>query len=1000
MNKVAIPFFVVGLSCMPMLLVGQTPPTNAGHIRCMTYEWDQARRAANPKLGTTEDFENWMAKELSKPLSPGSQTKVTASRVIPTVVHVIYSNATENISTGMIQSQIDILNEDFQRLNPDAVNTPPAFVPAAANCDIEFCLAQIDPLGNATTGIDRVSMAGSPFSMATIDATIKPATIWDPNQYFNIWVCNMSGGLLGYAQFPEAASLAGIGTGNGAANTDGVAILYASVGRPPFNTFGGPYNLGRTATHEIGHWLGLRHIWGDGNCAATDYCADTPPSGGPNFGCPAGIATCGPVQMVQNYMDYTDDNCMNVFTQNQKSRMDVVLGSSIRRASLLSSSVCSLSPAISFFSATTTMTENSTSGTSGCRGYQDINIVLRIGGPPTGAATVTMTVVSQTLTAGVDYQVMTGAVVFPNGVTGNRNFVLRIFDDASVEAIENLVLGFTISGATNAYIGSIPQHTLTLNDNDLGPTLSGTTTLLNETFEAGGAGWVSQNGGGINQWLVAGTNGLMTGTRSCYVSRNATALQYTNTATSASALRSPLINATGYTGLTVSFQYKSVGESGYDYGVLAYSLNGTTYTAIAGTPTGPFVAVSANTNYTIALPTILDNSSFYLGWIWGNDNTLGTNPPFAIDNVTLTARAPLPVENTLSSTNTEYLGPFSTVYWYDNATGDVMLSVNNNTAWDYGCTSVTINRAGTGAVLYIDPVIAYALTTKTFLVTPANNNPTGSYKVRLYYRANEILGWETATGQLRANINVAKTGGPIANITPATPNANGPTNYYGTGTARGIYNGSDFYVEADFTTGFSGFGAGIQNPGSLPATFLDIEAQWDGLDAVVNWSNGELPSLKNFVVERRVDNGEFSAVASVPGSGENLNAGEYEYRDAQIGESSFSSLSYRIRTVDFDGNGLISEIVKLQASTLQEISIAPNPFDHDLQLRFGLAQSSKVSIQIFNGLGEQITSLEMSGKAGSNFLDLSDWVRGASGLYFIKVNAAGQTHILKALKQD
>lgn len=967
-------------------------------IRCGTYEWDMQRRAQNPKIGSTEDFEKWMQAELQHRRDNPDLFKTNATRVIPTVVHVIYSNAGENISTAMVQSQIDVLNEDFQRLNADTTNTPVGFRSVAANCDVEFCLAQIDPNGNPTTGIDRISMAGSPFSMATIDNTIKPATIWNPNNYFNLWVANIGGGLLGWAQFPEAGTLAGIGTGNGAANTDGVVILYASVGRPPANTFAGPYNLGRTATHEVGHWLGLRHIWGDGNCTVDDFCNDTPTSDASNFGCPTTHVSCTTTDMVQNYMDYTDDACMNIFTRDQKARIDVVLGGSIRRASLLTSGVCNLSPSISFVSGTATYTESSATGTIGCRGYTDISIPLRIGGPPTGAATVTMNVVSQTLTPNVDYQVIVGSVVFPNGVTGNQNFRLRLFDDASVEGAENIVLGFTISGPTDAYAAAPLQHTITLNDNDLGPGLAGSTTILSEDFESGAAGWTSLSGGGNNQWLVAGTNGGMTGARSAYVSRNGSANSYTVTSTSTSVLRSPLINATGLSGMQLSFDFKCNGETGYDFGYLAYSTNGTTFTPFDGTSSAPFVAQATPINYSVALPAILDNTSFYLGWIWTNDNSIGNNPPFTVDQINLTAQAPIQVENVLASTNTEYLGPFSTAYWYDNATGDIMLSINNNTAWDYGCTAVTIDRAGTTATPYISALNPYFVTSKTFTVTPANNNPSGAYTIRLYYRGNEISGWETATGQNRASITIAKTGGPISNITPATPLANGPTNYYGQNPITSAYNGTDFWVEADFATGFSGFAAGIEDPGSLAELFFNVKASWEGNDGILVWNIGGIENLREFQIERLDDNGSFRQIATMNGNGQNQNSGSYNFRDLNLAASGFAESRYRIRAQAFDGTVHYSQIVSLNAFGNGTISIFPNPFNQYLNLQVGLVNDGRIEVSVYNQLGQKVGEVSYAGRMGGNSIDIENLTGKANGIYYVKVKTSTSEITKKVLR--
>ena len=193
---------------------------------------------------------------------------------IPVVVHVLYNNAIQNISDAQVNSQIDVLNEDFRKLNLDISNLPNVFSALAADCQIQFCLAKRDPNGNATNGIVRKSTTITSFSS---NDNIKRSANggsdpWNTSQYLNIWSGNLGGGLLGYAQFP-----------GGAAATDGVVLLYNTVGR--VGTLMAPYNKGRTATHEVGHWLNLRHIWGDANCGS-DLVNDTPTQQTSNFGCP------------------------------------------------------------------------------------------------------------------------------------------------------------------------------------------------------------------------------------------------------------------------------------------------------------------------------------------------------------------------------------------------------------------------------------------------------------------------------------------------------------------------------------------------------------------------------------------------------------------------------------------------------------------------------------------------------------------------------------------
>ncbi|MGH1437321.1 MAG: zinc metalloprotease, partial [Lewinella sp.] len=248
---------------------------------------------------------------------------------IPVVVHVVYNTSTENISDAQVQSQIDVLNEDFRRTNSDADNT----WSQAADTEIEFCLASVDPNGNATNGITRTSTSVTAFStndnMKFNSSGGKDA--WPAADYLNMWSCDISGGILGYAQFP-----------GGDPATDGVVMDYQYFGT--IGTATAPFDLGRTATHEVGHWLNLRHIWGDGGCGVDDFVSDTPTSDAANYGCATGHVSCSSTDMVQNYMDYSDDACMNLYTAGQKTRMRALFEPGGARASLLNSAACGAPP--------------------------------------------------------------------------------------------------------------------------------------------------------------------------------------------------------------------------------------------------------------------------------------------------------------------------------------------------------------------------------------------------------------------------------------------------------------------------------------------------------------------------------------------------------------------------------------------------------------------------------------------------------------------------------
>ncbi|MCB0760597.1 MAG: T9SS type A sorting domain-containing protein [Flavobacteriales bacterium] len=306
------------LTLLGALLMGSTALAQRD---CGTMDHLDYQRENDPKV----DSKMAKVETHTSNVLASEQRAVNGVVTIPCVVHVVYNTTAENISDAQIMSQITVLNEDFRRTNSDADNT----WSQAADTQIEFCLATVDPNGNATTGIVRTYTSVTAFG--TNDnmkfSSSGGADAWPAGDYLNLWVCDISGGILGYAQFP-----------GGQTSTDGVAIDYQYFGT--IGTATAPFDLGRTATHEVGHWLNLRHIWGDGACGVDDFVSDTPTSDAANYGCAIGHVSCSTTDMVQNYMDYSDDACMNLYTSGQTDRMRALFEPGGFRASLLTSNGC------------------------------------------------------------------------------------------------------------------------------------------------------------------------------------------------------------------------------------------------------------------------------------------------------------------------------------------------------------------------------------------------------------------------------------------------------------------------------------------------------------------------------------------------------------------------------------------------------------------------------------------------------------------------------------
>jgi len=321
-----------------LLLAGLLLPAPLVHAQqiCGTTERLQQETLAHPeRAARRQALEVFTQQWLEDNPTSAARNVIT----IPVVFHVLWRNAEENVSDARLLAQLQQLNADFARQNIDAGNTPATFAGVAADTEIRFCLAQRDPEGKPTTGIVRRQTTLTDLNYgnnSVFQTALGGSDAWPRASYLNIWVCDLEPVLFGYAQFP-----------GGPAATDGIVLQHAVVGgfAEPGTMPG--YAYGRTATHEVGHWLNLLHIWGDMPCG-DDLVNDTPVHDDANYGCPTHphLSAClgNPAEMFMNHMDYANDDCKNLFTEGQAARMQATLASSVSDRDQLAGSQGCLPP--------------------------------------------------------------------------------------------------------------------------------------------------------------------------------------------------------------------------------------------------------------------------------------------------------------------------------------------------------------------------------------------------------------------------------------------------------------------------------------------------------------------------------------------------------------------------------------------------------------------------------------------------------------------------------
>ena len=978
-----------------------------------------------------------------KAVTGGRGITLSGSYMIPVVVHVIHTGGEVgtiyNPPDATILSALAYLNAVYNGTWPNTAG--------AGDLGIQFVLAQRDPNCNPTNGINRVDGSGvagyvsggvnNETTLGTNEINIKNLSRWDNTQYYNIWIVNKIDGndgtsgtfIAGYAYLPGAPS-----------TLDGIVMLATQMVAGQ-----------KTLPHEIGHAFDLYHPFQgsadslhcplNANCAAQgDSVCDTDPityNFGPtthilHFDCRTGNNPCTGTpysdNTESNYMNYT--SCYTLFTNGQAARMQAAALSAYRLPLTTSlggtpPSSGGCAPKIDFELAGDHVTET-TAATSGCRSYKDYSYNMVIGTGPSAAATATLAVNSGTAVQGLDFDLTTNGsftspsqqLTFAAGSTTSQPFTIRVYDDASVNGTRTLALGFTLNnGGGNAVIGDgRPIFSLIIDDNDIAPT--GGTTM--------GTASVGTSVGTLNTVPFDAT----------LQSRRTQILYKASELTAAGVPAGQITGIAfnvqkGTTGAFANFTLNigtTPGASNYlvDAGVTLGSgmttvLTSPSYTTVNGWNTFTFatpytwdgtsnLVVELCYNNGTASPTAgTDNIEAYLdggsasqgNFIW-QDNIDCSQSFSSVLYIANGAKAiarlaygtpPTVVQSTVNSSQSQYLGPNADIYFYDQTNNQLMARIQNLSSFDYGCTQVVIDRAGTGATQFWNTNTTNYLLNKTFHVLPTNNNPSGSYKITLYYTAAEIAGWQSVTGQSLSSIQLVKVPGQISSVTPATPNAAG-TVTLATPTIGTL--GTNTALTYNFTNGFSGFGAGSPGTTPLPIGLLDFTGRLGNDNVMLSWSTSTEENSRTFEIDRSFDGANFLPIGNVPAAGNSATIRNYSFTDPGITRD---TNYYRLKEIDLDGHFTYSKIVLVSTHPASVFTVEPNPFTDGLDVIFTQAPAGAIQIRLLDITGRVLWRQTNAPVSGTRLHLNLPGTSLTAGVYLLEVNTGNNSYIQRVLKR-
>lgn len=630
-------------------------------------------------------------------------------------------------------------------------------------------------------------------------------------------------------------------------------------------------------------------------------------------------------------------------------------------------------PAVHFALTGSSVNEAEANTDNGCSDYVEKKISVTIDKVPSVATRVTLvpsadpalTTAKQGVTA--DYSFEPAFVMLQAGQL-TQDFTVRIYNDAYVEGDEKVTFTYVIdANGGDAFAASAAQsYTLTIKDDDIEPgTLN--QTVFYENFNSLPVDWGAGDGAVANptSWIIASSFG---GTNSSpYAIVNSDAA---GNAEIDELLISPEFNTTGMTNIQLTFQqYLRIFNGGFAEQAMVEVWNGTEWVVVdtQGQVGGSKGNWNAGDLRTVIIPNENANAAMKIrfrykakdDWWW------------VIDDVKVTATRPHAVQSVVNTASpaSAYLGPNETAVFYDPTSGNVLAKIENSSPHDYGCTTVEVDRAGTGAINW---VLGYKASAKTLKVTPANPNPNGEYKITLYFTGAELAGMGTIN-------SIGKSSGSIAMPTGGSWAAFESTSIFNT----------DMAYKATFTTGFSGFALSDAPPvGPLPVKLVAFDAKKENGAVVIAWSTSEEVNAKSFDVQRSSDALGWKSVGSVKAAGTTDLAQHYRLADNPLASG---TLYYRLKVNDLDGKQEYSQIRSVDLGE-SPVSVYPNPASDQIVMK--LSHWSRIrSIEVYNSAGQKVWS--KSGNGLANTIDTRNFTTGA---YTIKLAAeSGESSVHKVL---